>query len=113
MAQFSDPSRVALDAEGTIFVSDNHDRLRMGSAARDVPMLFLSSVLLANGQVQIGFITPTGWGSAFQLLEANRPDGPWRTNDTAAISILSPGASYRFTVSYDAVPARFYRVQSQ
>ncbi len=85
----------------------------MGWRATQAPRLLLSSPIIADGQVQLGFLTPTGFGTTFQLLEAARPTGPWGTNETAVFSINQQGVSYTFTVPYAAVLARFFRVQAQ
>ncbi len=77
--------------------------------------LQITSLSVAGGNAQIDF----AWdendpASAFKLQSAATANGPYVDDNTATISVLTPGQTYRaVTALNNSAPARYYRLRHQ
>lgn len=81
------------------------------SAIIKPPIIRLTSLKIANGQVRVVFETDSGEPQAFDLLVASDPFGPWRIDPTANILALDNG--FAATTSATDADEQYYRIQSR
>ncbi len=75
------------------------------------PVIRLTSLEIANGQVRVVFEADFGEPQAFDLLTALDPSGPWRIDPTANILALDNG--FAATTSATGTDEQYYRIQSR
>ena len=81
------------------------------SAIIEPPVIRLTSLKIANGQVRVVFEADSGKPQAFDLLVASDPSGPWRMDSTA--NILSLDNRFAATTSATDADEQYYRIQSR
>jgi hypothetical protein len=122
-ARFNKPVNLTVDSRGVLYVCDNvmnpfpaESGIGNGTIRMGVPPatpFAIGGLTMANGQTQIRFSAPAGSVSAFKLLNAGQPNGPWTTNTSAVLTTNAPSGAYSFTTPLNPGSAQFYRVQSQ
>jgi hypothetical protein len=76
-----------------------------------IPLIMLSSPVVANNQLRLDFTLLSGSAHSFTLLQAAHFGGTWTTNTKATLTTNVAGSSYRFSITPPPV-SQFYRVRT-
>jgi len=104
-ALFNYPEGISVDGNGVIYVTEEFNMtVRRGVAT---PVVLMTQPVISSGHLELPFLLESGSAAQFMLLQTPHLGSPWATNAAAVLSAITPGVSYKFTVSLPATPEFF------